>query len=96
MLEKFEGLKHTQKIMTKMCEVVGANVEEIDFKSALWFTRYNWSEKDQENFTNWLSEYLMNSGEARRELMAIPKKSKRMTDGVARNFVFNYGWKLND
>jgi len=94
MLDKFKGLKHTQEVIEKMCSIVKANPKKIDFKKTEWFNKYSWTEHEQEEFTKWLSKYLYMNGEARRELMANPIKNNRITDGVARSFVMNYGWKL--
>jgi len=95
MLKKFKGLKHTEKIIRKMCNVVGADINKIDFTKPDWYTKYKWSEEEQEKFTTWLSEYLYDNSEARKELMAMPIKDKKTTNGAARIFMLNYGWKLS-
>jgi len=96
MLEKFKGLKYTQRVIEKMCKVVGADINKINFKKKEWFTKHSWTEEEQDEFTKWLSKYLYNNREAREELMACPIKCKRSTDGVARMFMLNYGWKFKE
>jgi len=94
MLKKFKGLKYTEKIITKMCSIVGANPKDIDFKKKGWYLDYSWTEKEQNNFIKWLSDYLYNNSGARKEIMALPLKNRVNTKGVAMMFVLNYGFKL--
>jgi hypothetical protein len=91
---KNEYLKET---LTKMCEVVGADYTSIDFKSKDWFLKYSWTTEQENEFKNWLINYLKKSREARNSLMEWPHiKDNHNLQKFADSFVFNYGWKVKD
>jgi hypothetical protein len=87
-------MKHLDIILKKMCEEVGADFEKIDFKKDRWFLDYTWSEEDEEEYTEWLTNYLYKNQEARKELTVIGLKNKKRCRECAKMFVFNYGWKI--
>ena len=41
---------HLEKILTKMCEVVGAKYGSVDFTSELWFWQYSWTQEQENEF----------------------------------------------
>ena len=88
--------KHLTTILKEMCHRVGAKSNKIDFKKEGWFCKYTWTEKEQDDFTDWLTKYLYNNHKARIDLMTITSKIKRYCKEAADMFVFNYGWKLKD
>lgn len=84
------------EILKKQCSYVGANYDDIDFSEDLWFMEFQWSHEQEANFINWMGDYLYNNTQARKDIMAYPRKRKKMCRGAAENFAFNYGWKYND
>lgn len=86
--------KHLEIILKKMCKMVGANFDKIDFKEQNWFQKYSWTEKQQEEFKQWFITYLKSDKEAREELMCFPSKSKRELDKVWDEFNLNWGWRV--
>lgn len=88
--------KYLKTILQEICQRVGADYKSMNFKKRNWFHDYSWSEKQEEDFKNWLIDYLKNNKEARSELMSIPSSNKQILTRFASEFLFNYGWKLHD
>jgi len=85
--------KHLETILKKQCKFVGADFSKIDFKKEGWFTKYEWIEKKQEKFRQWIIEYMKKNNEARKELMNIPSNNKRFLEKFANEWIFMWGWK---
>jgi len=83
------------KILKEMCKRVGANFKEIDFKGPDWYTQYSWTEEEQEDFQNWMIDYLYNNVKARNEIMEHPVKNKQIITKLVGWFTLDFGWKLN-
>lgn len=79
-------------ILKEMCKRVGADYDKIDFKSKGWFRKYSWREKDEEDFKQWLIEFLNKNKKAKQELMRL-HSHKSFYEKFANQFLFNYGWK---
>jgi len=88
--------KYLEKILKKMCKMVGADYDAIDFKSSNWFLTHSWTKKKQDSFRQWFIDYLSDNGEARKILMRFPKKDKKWVELAVDNFIFQYGWKEED
>lgn len=86
--------KHITIILKEMCNRVGQDFHDVNFKSKDWFQKNTWSEKEQENFSKWLEDYLYNNKEAREELMALSHKNRKSIRIVVGWFMLNYGWKI--
>jgi len=88
--------KHLNYIMTEMCNIVGADWSKIDPKKKDWFKKYSWTEKQMEEFKNWIVNYLYTNTEARKEILTsggrrVPKyKIKKAITW----FILDYGWSL--
>lgn len=87
--------KYLKYILKTMCDFVGANLGDIDFKSEDWYLQYSWSAEKEKEFILWLANYLYNNKEAREHICEVPIKNKKHLKKVAQMFVFNYGWKLD-
>jgi hypothetical protein len=85
--------EHLEKIMTKMCEVVGAKWEETNPKEEGWFLKYSWTEEEESMFKEWFVDYLYKSNAARKEILNHNTKSKKLITKAVSEFLFNYGWK---
>lgn len=92
---------HIEIVMGKMFEAVGLDYLNPEVKAdyriydkdSEWYTRCEWTEKQQVEFIEWLTGYLMGNSEARRALMAGPWKNKRRCYLTAMEFTMFYGWK---
>ena len=85
--------KHTVAILTEMCDRVNTKFEDIDFNKERWFMKHSWNKEEQEDFIKWITKYLTENKEARREMMNFP--DKKNIKKVVKFFVWNYGWKTN-
>ena len=79
-------------ILNEMCSRVGANPEEIDFKSSDWYLKYTWTEEEQADFIKWLADFLHTNNKARK-LFNIIGSSKKSCNHGAMLFNLYYGWK---
>ena len=86
--------KHLKTVLDQMCTWVNADETIIDFSAPEWYYLHEWSEEGQSNFKAWMISYLMNSKEARQELLAFSVKNKQHIEKAVNEFIFNYGWRL--
>jgi len=84
--------KHLTIVLKKMCSMVGADYDKIDFKKQNWYQDWTWTEKEQEQFMAWFEDYLMKNKEARQELLEFPRANRQIKRAV-QEFILNYGWK---
>jgi len=84
---------HIKHVLEEMCSVVDADPTEIDFNSNNWFWEYSWTAQQEKDFIAWLTGYLYDDRDARREIMEYPRKNKKSCRKVAEFFVWNHGWK---
>lgn len=80
-------------ILSKMCEMVGVESNQVDFKAEQWFWEHTWTQKQEDEFIEWLTQYLVDNIEARRLAMRFPTKRRKQCKESAEAFVWNYGWK---
>lgn len=86
--------KHLKIIIDEMCRRVGTKTEDVDFSDNEWYTRHEWTKKEQDDFLDWLTEYLWDNAEARKELMTVPMRRKPHLRKASREFGFMWGWKF--
>jgi hypothetical protein len=80
-------------ILSEMFRRVGDTYSSDKTKDNFWYYAHEWTESEERDFVDWLTEYLYNNKEARKELMAFPTKNKNRCDRVSNYFVLWYGWK---
>jgi len=83
-------------ILKKMCEMVGADYDKIDFKKDGWYWEYQWTKEQESEFQKWMVEYLMNNKGARDILMHWPRKGKKLVTEAVKAFIWNHGWKVSE
>ena len=64
------------------------DIDKINFKKQGWYKKYTWTEKYQEKFLEWLSEYLKKNWQG---ISEYKPTNKKLRDKVAREFVMDYG-----
>lgn len=87
--------KYIIKILKKMCKIVGADFNRIDFKSNDWYRTYEWTKKQEDKFKEWFIDFIYNNKKAREELSYCGKNKKDIKKFVDM-FVFNYGWTIKE
>jgi hypothetical protein len=85
--------KHTKIVMKEMCKRVNANFNKINFLEPLWFHKYTWNDKQEEDFRIWFEKYLWKNRSAREEICRYSIRDKKMISAAVRWFIFDYGWK---
>lgn len=88
--------EHIQEILSEMCKRVGTTIEDVDFQTDNWFKLYEWTEEEQEDFKNWLIDYLYVKNKSRKVIATNPIKNKKHLEKIADWFIFNYGWKIKN
>lgn len=58
-----------------------------------WYLKYSWTEQQEDEFIEWLIEYMLKNKDARDELMIIPYKNKKFIKEWVNEFILNYGWR---
>ena len=94
--KKLREEKYLWEVLEKMCEFVEQSIETIDFNKNDWYTTYEWSEKTEKEFKDWLVDYLYNNDKARHSIMQNSIKYKANIKKFANYFVFQYGWKYEE
>jgi len=84
------------RILLKMCVVVGANFYKLDTSRKDWFFEYEWTQEQQDDFIDFVADYLYKNKIALRLLTNSPLYGKKRCRKVASEFIFNYGWKLKN
>lgn len=95
MKKEYKYNKSMDFILTKMCKSVGCDFATFDFKKENWYWKYEWTEKQETEFKNWLADYLYKNPKARKEIMAFASfyKTKAKCTEWAMRFTSWYGWK---
>ena len=93
MVMKNDLPKTLNVILTEMFSRINVKVESVDLSNYVFDDKYIWTESEQDDFRDWLADYLYNSPVARKELMNINWKTKKHCKRVADEFVFMYGLK---
>jgi hypothetical protein len=91
-----EKYPHLGAVMDKMCSYVGIKWEDVDPTDKEWYLKHEWTTKEQDEFYDWMVDYLYNNAGARREILdgnsgrKLPKYRLRKAIGW---FILSYGWK---
>ena len=88
--------EHIQIVLRKMCDMVGADADIIDFGESEWYWEHAWTKEQESEFKKWMADYLYNNTQARKEIMSFPRKTKKNCKEVVDFFVFNHGWKRKE
>lgn len=81
-------------VLKEMFKRVGATYNEDLVQDDGWYLKYSWPKVEEDEFKEWFTDYLYNNVQARKEIMAFPRKNKVHIRKVVEEFVWNYGWKV--
>jgi|APSaa5957512535_1039671.scaffolds.fasta_scaffold15392_7 hypothetical protein len=88
---------HLEKILVRMCKVVGADPNTIDFKTDNWYHLYSWTPETEAKFKEWMVKYLRTTAAARSELFGHGTYvRKELLEREVDMFNLNYGWKTKN
>lgn len=85
-----ENLKKALQQMLFMSDEqpLSEDIDKINFKKRNWYMDYHWTQRTEELFKEWLSDYLKKNWEGITEHKPINKKKR---DKVADMFILSYG-----
>ena len=86
-------MKPINRIKRKLCQAVGVDWKTVDFHKDGWYLEHTWTQEQEDEFKEWLADYLYKNTRARQQIMKFPRKDKRICARVASGFVWNHGWK---
>lgn len=87
--------KELEFILRKMCSCVNADFDKIDFKKNGWFREYEWTQKQENEFAEWLVNALYKDKKLRGIFQFCTKNKESLKKNVAW-FLLMYGWKLKN
>jgi len=62
-------------------------------KDPVWYSKRSWTIAEAKDFQKWVTDYLYDTSEARKELMAFKQKNKKNCRLAAKWIEFQWGWK---
>lgn len=85
----------TVRALKRMCKIVRADYESVDFGSNYWYTTHTWTRTQEKEFLRWLTKALIKSLSFRKDLLAghlWHNPPRKLVKKAADFFVFMYGW----
>jgi len=86
---------HLRIILQKMFENTSIEYSDEYVQSDNWYLDYQWTKEQEQEFINWLANYLSENADAREELLYSKVKSKKMCGLAAKQFVTFFGWTMD-
>ena len=83
-------------VLDKQCQFIGIDIEDLDYSKPNWFLQHTWTLKQQNKFVGWLARRLYKDVELRSALSSRYLRSKEFCFGMAKEWAFQYGWRLSD
>lgn len=81
-------------VFTKMCEMVNVNYDDIDFSKDGWYSEYEWTKEQEQEFRDWLENEIRTNNKVRKELTTLPyRPTKKRVKDVVSWFNMMWGWK---
>jgi len=87
---------HVWIVLSKMCELADVDIATVDFFDDRWWCKSTMTRKASDDLLKWLTEYLYNDKDARRELVTFSSKNKKMCKEAANAFICWYGFKIEE
>jgi len=86
--------KSTTTVLKKMFKMVKAPYPKNDsyFKKPKWFHNYSVTEKQQDDFREWMIDFLENDRQARIDILGMSLKNKIRIKREVEVWIFNYFW----
>jgi len=84
---------HLETIFANMCRVVGANYHKVDKSADNWYMEYEWASEVEDEFKEWMINYIWKMPKATKEMYGRTRMSKRECALAVSMFLLNYGWK---
>lgn len=96
-IKDFDGGPWALMVMQEMCEVVGIDINTINFGNPNWPEKHSWTIEQHDAFKSWLISLWRRNLMAREELLADPDNySSDYLSTAADKFLEISGWKIKD
>jgi hypothetical protein len=98
MLSQYEGKSVNESInyiLKHQCEAVGIQLSDIDPTCDKWYSDHTWIQEQEDGFIDWLANELYESTDLRNDIMFNPHKTKKRCKDCAKQWVFQYGWRVS-
>jgi len=77
-----------------MCSYVNVEYDDIDFNEDNWYWLYEWTQEEERDFIEWLSNEVKTNNTVRKEISCLPyRPSKSKSKLYAEHFNMMFGWK---
>ena len=87
--------KELKVIIKEMCRRVKAPVTQINFGQPGWRELYEWTEEQQEDFRNWLINYLHKApARVRKDILGNNIKNKKYITNEVTHFMVDFAWAV--
>jgi len=81
-------------VLKKMCSYVNVKYEDIDFKKDNWYWEYEWTQEQEQDFIEWLSNEIKTNNKIRKDMSSLSyRPSKKRSNTFATHFNMMFGWK---
>jgi len=93
LIELKKELPYTYEAIAHMLEIINVSKDEYDninINSKDWFMWYEWNDKQQEDYADWLYRKLWGDAKFRKEIMQFPIRKKKIIDNTVWQFILNY------
>lgn len=79
----------------KMCEKINVDPDTINPKEQFWFWKHTWTQKEENEFVDWLAAEIYKNNDFRRALTKLYyRPNKKLRIKAAQEFTNNFGWKI--
>ena len=85
-------------ILKKQCDVIKVDVNKIKFTNN-WYSKFSWTEDQQNKFKTWFIKYLYGNLKRTREIATSPRaiyKSKKHIADLWSWWNLQWGWKTKE
>jgi len=76
--------EHSVEILTHMCEMIGLSYDAVKFIRPDWFQLHTWTPEEENQFIDWLAEFLV-----KHKYVKIKRRARHEAEKVN----MQYGWK---
>jgi len=86
---------HLVNVLKQLCDTIGVDYEEIDFKELDWNKQHCWNYTQSVEFEDWMFHYIFDNDKVRRQLTCCKRDELECRQAV-NIFIAMYGWRLSD
>jgi len=88
-----KNLKEALSQMLFMSDEQVLDIDKINFKKEGWYQKYHWTEKRENEYKKWFSNYLKKNWKG---IVNYKMSSKSLRDAAADQFILAYGCKTRE